>query len=135
MNKGLLLAVTVALGSTACDEARNPSDADAGAESFALTREASASFASALEDVRLRILPALSDDSGGDSLNQALDAVGHALLTKETTALRNALLQAETAMVELSEDEAYDALAPDLEAVRLILVAARELLPGSIQDL
>jgi hypothetical protein len=128
----ILLAVAATVSSGACREAPTAPEATIGRapQPPALTSESAAAFAAALEDGRLRIMPGLGDTPVVERLRYALDALSGALDGRDGRALDEALRRTRAAVDALDDRgvEAAAAMAPDLDAVRLILAVAQTLL-------
>src|SRR5690606_36067386 len=93
---------------------------------FALDAERAADFAAALEDQEVRVVPYFVR-SGAD-LEGALEAVGGALGARSTDDLERALDAVDAFLDELATGPDAIGIAPDLDAVRLVVLQARLLL-------
>ena len=130
------LALLGAVGVVACGESHPtaPSAAPSPPATFTLTATDSAAFLSAVEDIRLRIVPTLGETERAAALRNALARVGDAVATRDRTTLMSALAMSERALAELAHASAEQTgESADLDAVRLVLLQANELsTPASI---
>jgi hypothetical protein len=95
---------------------------------FSLTARDSAAFLSAVEDIQLRIVPALTASDDGTSLRAALARVGEAVATRDRAALESAVAMSEHALASLAHASDGDVgESADIDAVRLVLIQARAL--------
>jgi hypothetical protein len=95
---------------------------------FSLTAKDSAAFLSAVKDIQLRIVPALTASDDATSLRTALTRVGEAVATRDRAALEDAVAMSEHALASIagaSDDDVGESA--DLDAVRLVLIQAKAL--------
>jgi hypothetical protein len=114
----------------ACGESHPtaPSAAPFPPATFTLTATDSAAFLSAVEDIRLRIVPTLGETERADALRNALERVGDAVATRDRAALVSAVAMSECALAALANASDEDAgESADLGAVRLVLLQANAL--------
>jgi hypothetical protein len=99
---------------------------------FALNAAAAKSFDVAIDDVRDRILPALSSADAATALAPILDDLTSSINTRDAYALRSAVARGDQFLAHLRRDDATTAaIGMELDAVRLILEDARLLAVGS----
>ena len=125
----VLLAVAIC-GGIACESPTAIADKSV-VERFALNETAARAFDDALRDVRLRVLPGLSGVDAENALAPSIDALASAIEARDEGALRAAMARTERAISQLGRDGDAEAIASDLDALRLILEHARPLADGS----
>ncbi|HEX5970687.1 MAG TPA: hypothetical protein VFY85_02105 [Gemmatimonadaceae bacterium] len=130
------LALLGAAGVVACGESHPtaPSAAPSSPATFTLSATDSAAFLSAVEDIRLRIVPTLGETERTGALRNALERVGDAVATRDRSALMSAVATSEQALAALAHASNEDTgESADLDAVRLVLLQANALTtPASI---
>ena len=130
------LALLGAAGVVACGESHPtaPSAASSPPATFTLTPTDSAAFLSAVEDIRLRIVPMLGEAERAGALRNALGRVDDAVATRDRSALMSAVAMSEQALAALAHASDGDTgESADLDAVRLVLLQANALSsPASI---
>jgi len=124
------LTLLGAAGVVACGENHPtaPGTTEPPASTLSLSARDSAAFQSAVEDIRLRIVPSLDDSEGANALRAALARVGDAVATRDGSALESAVAMSERALAALAHGSDIDAgESADLDAVRLVLLQANAL--------
>jgi hypothetical protein len=127
------LAVCLSIGCSvlACADSLPAEPKDSLLLRFALSEASAQAFEEALDDVRSRILPALSGLDASHSLAPLLDDFSSALTARDQIALRRVLTRTESIIAQLEQgDAAAAAIGSELDAVRLILEEARPLAQG-----
>jgi hypothetical protein len=100
---------------------------------FALSDADAMAFTIALDDVRGRILPGMSETESMDALASLVGELTVAIGTRDRMALRNALARTESALSRLNAVE-DSPITPELDAVHLILDQARPLAAGETKQ-
>jgi hypothetical protein len=133
--RGLVTCLLIGCAVLACsDSIPTEIDNQPTPAPFALSENAARAFDQALDDVRGRILPALSAVDTPQSLAQLLDELTAGIASRDRHLLQRALNRTEAALAQLAGVEGADdgaaSIATELDAIRLILVHARPLVNG-----
>jgi hypothetical protein len=115
----LSLALTggLACGSLPTEATRRTDDAG-----FVLSDGEANAFSEALQDVRVRVLPTLTDINGSASLDPLIAELSEAIGSRDQAALQSVLARTHAALAKL--DRTVDAamgVASELDALRLVL--------------
>ena len=119
-------AVTLAAISLGCSDSPTEPAHQPEVVRFTLSDVEAAALASALDDVGSRILPSFPADPSL-ALAWLIGEVSAAIDARDAVALRAALKRTEAVLTALTANDLDSALAPELDAVRLILDQARPL--------
>jgi hypothetical protein len=132
-SSGATAVVLLAAGALACGD-RSPTESrpETVTVRFALSTESAQAFDLAIDDVRERVLPALTAAAAPELMAGLLDEMSSSIAARDQHALRRVLTRVERTLAGLAvDDETAAAIDVELDAIRLILEEARPLATGA----